>query len=193
MQATAFFYFPRAPPGLVFVHSKIQISEVNMKNYRDSDYAANKYAGGIVYRFADKTVEVTLADYLRENPDKTETDFAELKALSDEMYFRQDRADNAQSKKLVSLHALEETELCAALSIEDELAETERRAERLKVAAQCLDTLTPVQRRRYLLHVVDGLTTRKIAEQECVSHVAVVYSLEWAEKKIKKVFENGKK
>ena len=41
-----------------------------MKNYRDSDYAANKYASGIVYRFANKTVTVTVEDYLKENPGK---------------------------------------------------------------------------------------------------------------------------
>lgn len=43
-----------------------------MKNDRDSDYAANKYARGIAYRFANETVEITLEDYLRENLDKTE-------------------------------------------------------------------------------------------------------------------------
>lgn len=52
-----------------------------MKNYRKSDYALNKYRKGIVYKFADGIVEVTLEDYLRENPDKTETDFPSPQAL----------------------------------------------------------------------------------------------------------------
>ena len=43
-----------------------------MKNYKDSDYALNKYSQGIVYKFADGIVEITLEDYLRDNPDKTE-------------------------------------------------------------------------------------------------------------------------
>ena len=51
-----------------------------MKNYRNSDYAANKNSKGIVYRFANQTIEITLEDYLRENPDKNEADFTELKS-----------------------------------------------------------------------------------------------------------------
>ncbi len=35
-----------------------------MKNYKDSDYAINKSSEGIVYRFADRIVEIILKDYL---------------------------------------------------------------------------------------------------------------------------------
>jgi DNA-directed RNA polymerase specialized sigma24 family protein len=178
-----------------FYHPEIKNLEVNMKNYQSSDYAVNKFADGIVYRFADQTVEVTLSDYLLENPDKTEADFAQLKALSDEMYLEQARAENAQTKKNVSIHALEETDLCCVASAEDALLAAEEQAEKQKlrheIAAKALSTLTKVQRRRYLLHTVNGLTTREIAEKEGVSHVAVVYSLEQAEKKIKKVLAHG--
>jgi len=31
-----------------------------LKNYRESDYALNKYSQGIIYKFADGVVEVTL-------------------------------------------------------------------------------------------------------------------------------------
>lgn len=51
-----------------------------MRNYKDSDYALNRYSQGIVYKFADGIVEVTLEAFLRDNPDKTEEDFAELKS-----------------------------------------------------------------------------------------------------------------
>lgn len=51
-----------------------------MRNYKDSDYALNRYSQGIVYKFADSIVEVTLEDFLRSNPDKAEKDFVELKA-----------------------------------------------------------------------------------------------------------------
>ena len=54
-----------------------------MKNYTDCDYALNKInKNAIVYRFADEVVEVTLADFLAENPDKTEADFRALKEFS---------------------------------------------------------------------------------------------------------------
>ena len=35
-----------------------------MKNYKDSDYAANKYSEGIVYRFADSVEVVSLDTYI---------------------------------------------------------------------------------------------------------------------------------
>ena len=42
-----------------------------MRNYKDSDYALYRYSQGIVYKFSDGIVEITLEDYLRDNPDKT--------------------------------------------------------------------------------------------------------------------------
>ena len=56
-----------------------------MYNYRKSDYAINKNSPNIVYRFHNEIIEITLEDYLEENPDKTEHDFAELKAQSDQI------------------------------------------------------------------------------------------------------------
>ena len=64
-----------------------------MKNYVQSDYALNKSAKGIIYRFADRIVEITQDDYLHENPDKTPANFAELKALSVADYYDTDRSD----------------------------------------------------------------------------------------------------
>ena len=81
-----------------------------MNNYRYSDYAVNKYSKAIVYRFADKVIEVTLEAYLAENPGKTVQDFEELKILSDEIYFEKDRSENAQTKKNLSIHGIEETD-----------------------------------------------------------------------------------
>jgi len=77
-----------------------------MRNYADSDYAINKNADGIVYRFADQIVEVTLEDYLEENPGKTSADFTELKALSDEDYYETDRCSYRQTWKNTSFDAL---------------------------------------------------------------------------------------
>ena len=63
-----------------------------MSKYQDSDYAVNKFSKGIVYRFSNETIEITLEAYLRDNPGKTKADFTALKALSDEIYYEQDRA-----------------------------------------------------------------------------------------------------
>lgn len=165
-----------------------------MKNYRDSDYAVNKYADGIVYRFSNQTLEVTLADYLRENPGKTEADFAELKALSDSMYLNDDKADYCGTWKNVPIHGLEETDACCVPSAEfgvidmpEEIAAQELRR---KLAKRAMDALTETQRRRYLLHTVNGLSTWQIAEQEGINQKSVYESIQAAEKKIKNVLTN---
>jgi hypothetical protein len=88
-----------------------------MKNYKDSDYALNKFSEGIVYRFADRIVEITLKDYLAENPEKTVEDFLELKALSDEIYHQQVIDENRTSRLDVSINGMEETEVLLRLHL----------------------------------------------------------------------------
>ena len=179
-----------------------------MKNYQNCDYAVNKKAEGIVYRFADQTVEVTLADYLRENPDKTAADFAELKALSDEDYYKTDRNDYRQTWKNVPLETLSgrkgksadsrrkeagkkpKDELPSSPSAEDEVIgqgeQAEAYAKRQSLAALALDKLTEVQRRRYLLYHVKGMTVREVADAENAHFTSVSESIKAAENRIKK-------
>lgn len=51
---------PQSP--ICFRISQNRLEERNLKNYKDSDYALNKFSEGIVYRFADRIVEITLED-----------------------------------------------------------------------------------------------------------------------------------
>ena len=166
-----------------------------MKNYRDSDYAVNKYASGIVYRFADKAVEITLEDYLREYPGATEADFAELKALSDEIYLEQSRDDYRQTHLNVSLDGLDETTACGVPSPETAVIDEPERAaaeyRRQELASRALDVFTETQRRRYQLHAVEGRSTWDIARMEGVNQSKIMKSLDGAEKKIKKVLTEG--
>ncbi|MDR1689176.1 MAG: hypothetical protein LBS21_11270 [Clostridiales bacterium] len=168
-----------------------------MRNYKESDYAMNKYSDGIVYRFADGIVEISLSDYLAENPEKTEADFRALKEISDSDYLMNDRADNAQTKRnsplneAVLRHAISPEEILVNKITEQEEAVVQRR--RLASVTQILKKLTAVQRRRYLLFVVNGLTEREIAEKEGSTQQAVSKSLCWVEKKIKKFFAAYKK
>ena len=170
-----------------------------MKNYTNSDYALNKYSEGIVYRFADgTTMTYTLADFLAEHPGKTEADFIALKEFSDSDYLTTDRAENAQTKKNSPFDELDETMLCRSLSPEDlhigeinECEEAERHARRVELKNLALAKLTDIQRRRYLMYHVDGLTLRQIADIEGVVHSKIQNSIEAAEKKIKKVLANG--
>jgi len=164
-----------------------------MKNYKGSDYALNKHSKGIVYRFADRIVEITIEDYLAENPDKTETDFLALKKQSDDIYHDQVRNENAQTYKNVTFDELgdilpdhtnsPEQTIVSAINSQEE---AEKNRKRLDMANHALDKLTDVQRRRYLLYVIDGLNERQIAELEHTTQQAVSKSLLSAEKKIKK-------
>ena len=167
------------------------------RDYRKSDYAINKYSPNIVYRFHDEIVEVSLEDYLKENPDKTAQDFTKLKALSDEIYYEQDRAESAQTRKDVSIHGLEEMDCCSTRPLEEELeelaAEVQNRHPRryARIALERLfaaGVLTEVQKRRFRLHVFRGLSTRQIGRLERTSHQAVVKSLNLAIGKLKKFF-----
>lgn len=168
-----------------------------MKNYTDSDYALNKFSEGIVYKFSDRIVEVTLADYLAENPERTEQDFRELKKLSDAMYLDQVRKENAHTKKNDSLDASENISLYRTPSPEDMMfaaieasEEAERRQLHIVTAKCALAKLTDVQRRRYLLYH-EGLSTWKIADLEHVNQKSIFESLQAAEKKVKKILASS--
>ena len=162
-----------------------------MSNFQNSDYVLNKHSGAIIYRFANKVIAITLSDYLAENPGKTADDFRKLKEISDADYLECDRADYRQSWKNISLDALGDSVPCPAplpettvIDMPDEASRNKRRA---SLGKKVFSKLTAIQQRRYKLYHVNELTTREIADIEGVSHVAVVYSLEAAESKIKKL------
>lgn len=162
-----------------------------MKNYKDSDYALNKFSEGIVYRFADQIVQITLTDYLAENPGKTEQDFLELKTLSDEIYHQQDINENRTSRLDVSMNELEETEALATASPDAELIHKSDSKNAMEAAKQLLEkgNLTEVQRRRFILYFFRGLSYRQIARREGVHFTSVHESIEAASAKLKKFFE----
>lgn len=166
-----------------------------MRDYRKSDYAINKYSPNIVYRFQNEIIEISLDDYLKENPDKTEPDFAELKALSDAIYYDQDRSESAQTRKDVSIYGLEETNSCSTRSLEDEWEELAVEIQNRRYARIALDrlfaadVLTEVQKRRFRLHVFRGLSTRQVGRLEGTNHQAVAKSLNLAIKKLKSFFD----
>jgi DNA-directed RNA polymerase specialized sigma24 family protein len=163
-----------------------------MRNYKDSDYALNRYSKGIVYKFADGIVEITLEDYLRDNPDKTEEDFAELKAMSDEIYYQQDRQEYRVSHRDVSSSGMEDTLVASASSVDAELIQKAEEKKALEAAIRLLESgkLTDVQKRSFYLHFFQGLSTRQIEKLEGINQKTAWESLMWAEKKLKKIY-NG--
>ena len=163
-----------------------------MRNYKDSDYALNRYSKGIVYKFADGIVEITLEDYLRDNPDKTEEDFAELKAMSDEIYYQQDRQEYRVSHRDVSSSGMEDTLVASASSVDAELIQKAEEKKALEAAIRLLESgkLTDVQKRSFYLPFFQGLSTRQIEKLEGINQKTAWESLMWAEKKLKKIY-NG--
>ena len=164
------------------------------RNYRQSDYAKNKYSSNIVYAGSDETIEITLEQFLKENPGMTEEDFKYWKNWSDEDYLIADRKDTNEAKHTVSIHSIEATELVSIPSAEDivieKLSRESERVYTMKDAEAVLSKLTDIQRRRYLLYEVYGLSTPQIALSEGVSQYTVWESIDSAKKRIKKVLKS---
>lgn len=165
-----------------------------MKNYRKSDYALNKFSKGIVYQFADRTVEISLEDYLRDNPDKTEEDFQKLKAKSDEIYLEQVQLETAQGNKTVSMTGLEEIVAHPAPALDDSfiMADDHRR---VKLAVDKLfrcGKLTMKQKERFIRHFFAGASLRKIASDEGVHFTSVDESIRQAVDKLRTYFKETK-
>ena len=166
-----------------------------MKNYKESDYALNKYSQGIIYKFVDGIVEVTLEDYLRDNPDRTEADFAALKEWSDKVYYEQAVQEQRVCRRNVNIDQVPEIELTVIPEFAQNLmGEQDDGKNVLKAAYQLLHSgmLTKVQQRRFVLHYFKGLSTRQIAMLEGVRQQTVWESLMWAGKKLRKLFAMGK-
>ena len=122
-----------------------------------------------------------------------------MKELSDSIYLDQVQDENAQTKKNTTFDEMDESMLRTAPSPEDLFigemdaqAAVEHRQRKLEMANRALEILTDVQRRRYLLYRLDGLTMRQIADMEGVVHSKIQKSIESAEKKIKKFLASAK-
>ena len=164
-----------------------------MKNYKDSDYAINKYNEGIVYQFTDSKVVISLEDYLKENPTKTAIDFTELKKISDEIYLEQVTKDHKSNRFNITINGLENSEKLTSTSLELALIQKEGEIKIQEIAKQLLKSgaLTTVQQRRFILYFIEGKSLREIAVTEGVCHKQIWKSIKLSNKKLKKLFEIG--
>ena len=160
------------------------------KNFNKSEYAINKYSSAIVYLGSKGPYELTEAEFLRQNPGMTKEDFAFWKNWSDEDYKEELRAETEEKKRVVSIHELEGTKAVSIPSAEDvyvsDTTKTEIRSFNKKDAKRFLATLTKVQRKRFWMREINGLTFRRIAEIEGVDVYAIEDTFQCIEKKIKK-------
>jgi len=164
-----------------------------MTDYNKSLYALNKKSEGIVYKNSDGSIlEITFEKISDSNPDFTAEDFEKIKELSDELYRQETNNDCTYHHHITASYDLvEDSEWLATESFEDELiirTDAKFYAEKIRKAIDSI--LTPTQKRRFLLYVINGLTFRKIAEIEGVKHNKVIKSVNEAKAKIKKNLKN---
>jgi len=161
-----------------------------------SDWAFNKKdKDAIIYVHNGEVVRITVETFVRDG--HTAAEYQRFKAESDALFYEEDKLDVTEGRYREPLEGAEQSGKYAAKSPEDMIVEHIDRQihkaylETLKpLAKKALDKLTAIQRRRYLLHVCEGLTTRRIADIEGVAHQSVVESLQAADKKIKKIIGN---
>jgi len=168
-----------------------------MPNFKGSDYAVNKFTKGIVYPSVTGAIEITSEDVIKDDPSITDDDFAGLKAFSDKDYYDRYKADRRQTRRTVSMYYIGNTQALAEMSsdsgsfnVASEYEAAEERERRLVLANQALATLTEKQRKHFILNRVEGIPSRKIAEQENITHKTVLKSVWAAEKKIKKFLDS---
>lgn len=162
-----------------------------MKNYTESAYVLNKYSENIVYRFSDGIVEVTMEDYLKQNPHKTEQDFKKLKAISDEIFYEEDRADSRHSKKKLSLEYMKESEMVQSNTLDEQFIHKQDGQAALRAAHILLkgSELTEIQKRRFIAHYFNNVPIREIARLEDRHMKSIQESLESANAKLKNIFK----
>ncbi|MCL1883944.1 MAG: hypothetical protein FWF81_09375 [Defluviitaleaceae bacterium] len=160
-----------------------------------TDHTRNAKTDSIVYQDAfGNVIEVTLEQFLTDDPANTPAKFLEFKAFSDGIFAVEDKDARIRSKKEIPLYEWADT--FASESLEAQLVErTEheahqaylrRRKELRTLLPEAMEVLSEIQRRRLIMHKVEGLTTREIATREGVAQPTVVNSILGAEKKIKK-------
>ncbi len=162
-----------------------------MSDYRKSFYVLNKFSESIVYEFQDEIREITLEDYLKENPTHTKDDFIKFKRISDELYYSEDLTDSRYRKRKLSIHTLNEFEFLSKESILDKLVKSEDEKRINKATYNLLDgkNLTEIQKKRFIKHFYLNKSFRVIAKEENVHFTSVQESIKGAVKKFKKFFE----
>lgn len=162
-----------------------------MPTYNKSDFARNKYSDAIVYYSATGAYELTEKQFLADNPSMTHEDFMFWKSWSDNEYKEELRLTVTEERNTIPLDTLVETEQLSANSAEDEFIISESSViHTMEDAMKALSCLTETQRKRYLLHFCDGLSTWDIAKIEGTNQKSVFESITSAQKKINKFLQN---
>ncbi|MFV0359187.1 hypothetical protein [Tropicimonas sp.] len=155
-----------------------------MSEFWKNDYAVNKKEkSSIIYQtVTGERIVITKERFLKENPDKKEKDFYEIKKYSDEDYRVRCNKDHYEERNSTEL--LEEavtSEVCE--SPEDLIFNMIHEKEFGEILAKFLEKeLSLIQKERLFMYA-EGKTMREIAAIEGVSFVAVSKSITLIRKK----------
>jgi DNA-directed RNA polymerase specialized sigma24 family protein len=167
-------------------------------------------ADSIIYINADgSTTEITLKIFMETDEQHTEEQFRKLKAESDEIYRVEDEAARERSRNEVLFFEWTDkfiiksgwSDNFLSKSLEEQLfgdceAEAhqeylERRKQIAELLPKALKLLTETQTRRFVMHKVDGYTTRKIAIIESITQQSAHDSITGARRKIEKFLKKN--
>lgn len=162
-----------------------------MKKYNQTDYAINKKSPHIVYAYGDEIVEITIDDYLKQNPTKSEEDFKVLKELSDEIYHEQAVEENKNNRNTLQLDDYADNLLSSSKCVLQGMIDNDDLRKTRLATVELLNSgkLTDVQKDRFIKYYFQGISSREIAKKDCVNHKSVLESLNAANKKLKKYFK----
>ena len=189
-----------------------------MKSNQINYYVENKYSDDIVYPYSNgeedryrKTEKGVLLIHKSRNGNLSErflsecefplSEFDRMKTISDEDYRERNKGDMREFRNTVSLNDLEETRICShELSAEDEYLNSHSEEDEdenyrtIENAMEILDLcLSDTQKRRFIMHIVKGLSFEEIAEMEGVYWTSIRESISGAKKKIKKFLSRSSK
>ena len=184
-------------------------------DYQNAEfYKLNKNNPDLVYNFADELITyrketdengiLQIVEYRKKDGRKgkktsrrvvpsTEMsieDFDAWKTRLTEEALEYQRFDHQTTRNNVGIENLLETDLVCEESVEDEYVRMEEERQALpkdyKVMNELLDTLTPVQKRRYYKAKALGMSTYDIAKEEGCEQKSVWESISAAEKRLQK-------
>ena len=160
------------------------------RNFKNSDYAKNKYSEGVVYTFVDGTeVEIKLSTAMEADSNVTVEKFQELKNVSDAIFEADDNSDDLYSKYVKTTYeTIEDGAWLATKSLEEEYFDRlEDEALNEKVKRFANTKLTENQRRRFWL-LLEGKSQAEIAAIEKCTQQNISASQKAIQKKFKKFF-----
>lgn len=165
--------------------------EEKMK-YNQSDFARNKKSENIVYKFIDGVIkEISLEEFLKDDPECTLERFEEIKAVSDGNYHESDLSDTKHRRHNLSLDSFDYEPNRTIITLEDQHILNEAKINAVRAANELFEDkkLTDKQKNRFAMHYILGISMRTIAKKEGINVSSVSRSLELARKKLVNIFE----